>query len=174
MKKRPKRKIKKYLEEFVYGATDGSITTFAVVAGALGASLKASVVIILGFANLFADGFSMAISSYLSSRSHEDLHKTEDHKKTPTKKAIATFLSFVVIGFIPLITFVASLFYQMSESSKFIYTIILTGVAFIIIGYIKGNITKKNKILSSLESLFIGGTAAAIAYLVGYFLRGLA
>ena len=46
-----------YLGEFVYGATDGAITTFAVVAGAAGADLSPTVVLILGFANLFADGF---------------------------------------------------------------------------------------------------------------------
>ena len=47
------------LEDFVYGATDGAVTTFAVVAGVIGASLSSSVVLILGFANLLADGFSM-------------------------------------------------------------------------------------------------------------------
>ena len=57
------------IEDFVYGATDGVVTTFAVVAGVVGASLSPSVVLILGFANLFADGFSMAVGNYLSSRS---------------------------------------------------------------------------------------------------------
>ena len=55
--------MKWYLEEFVYGATDGAVTTFAVVAGVVGASLSPSVVLILGFANLFADGFSMAVGN---------------------------------------------------------------------------------------------------------------
>lgn len=54
------------LEEFVYGATDGAVTTFAVVAGVVGASLSPSIVLILGFANLFADGFSMAVGNYLA------------------------------------------------------------------------------------------------------------
>jgi VIT1/CCC1 family predicted Fe2+/Mn2+ transporter len=57
-----------YLRDFIYGAIDGAITTFAVVAGVQGASLDASVVIILGAANLIADGFSMAVSNYLGSR----------------------------------------------------------------------------------------------------------
>ena len=64
---------KKYLPEFVYGAIDGSVTTFAVVAGAIGASLSAGIILILGFANLFADGFSMAISNYLSTKSQNEL-----------------------------------------------------------------------------------------------------
>jgi vacuolar iron transporter family protein len=57
-----------YLRDFVYGAIDGTVTTFAVVAGVEGASLAASVVIILGVANLGADGFSMAVSNFLGTR----------------------------------------------------------------------------------------------------------
>src|ERR1044072_7380007 len=57
-----------YLRDFVYGAIDGTVTTFAVVAGVEGASLSATVVIILGIANLVADGFSMAVSTFLGSR----------------------------------------------------------------------------------------------------------
>ena len=47
------------IEDFVYGATDGAVTTFAIVAGVVGASLTPAIVIILGFANLYADGFSI-------------------------------------------------------------------------------------------------------------------
>ncbi len=54
-----------YLRDFIYGAIDGAVTTFAIVAGVAGASLGDSVVVIMGLANLFADGFSMAISNYL-------------------------------------------------------------------------------------------------------------
>jgi vacuolar iron transporter family protein len=57
-----------YLRDFIYGAIDGIVTTFAVVAGAGGAGLDESVVIILGTANLFADGFSMSVGNYLGSR----------------------------------------------------------------------------------------------------------
>jgi VIT1/CCC1 family predicted Fe2+/Mn2+ transporter len=56
------------LEDFVYGATDGAVTTFAVVAGVIGASLSPSIVLILGFANLFADGLSMAVGNYLAAK----------------------------------------------------------------------------------------------------------
>lgn len=58
--------MKWHFEDFIYGAFDGSVTTFAVVAGAIGASLPIMVVVILGFANLFADGFSMAVGNYQS------------------------------------------------------------------------------------------------------------
>ncbi len=67
-----------YLGEFVYGGIDGSVTTFAVVAGAAGANLESSVVIILGFANLIADGFAMSVGSYLSTKSEKQNY--EKHK----------------------------------------------------------------------------------------------
>jgi VIT1/CCC1 family predicted Fe2+/Mn2+ transporter len=57
-----------YLRDFIYGAVDGAVTTFAVVAGVAGADLDETVVIILGAANLLADGFSMAVSNFLGSR----------------------------------------------------------------------------------------------------------
>jgi len=58
----------RYLADFIYGAIDGSVTTFAVVAGVAGARLEPGVVIILGLANLLADGFSMAASNFLGAR----------------------------------------------------------------------------------------------------------
>jgi VIT1/CCC1 family predicted Fe2+/Mn2+ transporter len=64
-----------YIAEFVYGGIDGAITTFAVVAGATGAGLETSVVVILGFANLIADGFSMSVGNYFSSKAEKDNYK---------------------------------------------------------------------------------------------------
>ncbi len=64
-----------YLGDFIYGAIDGTVTTFAVVAGVEGASLAAGVVVILGLANLFADGFSMAVSNFLGSRAEDQLRE---------------------------------------------------------------------------------------------------
>ena len=58
--------LKWTIEDFVYSTTDGDVTTFTVVVGVVGASLSPSIVIILGFANLFADGFAMAVGNYLS------------------------------------------------------------------------------------------------------------
>jgi len=57
-----------YLRDFVYGAIDGTVTTFAVVSGVAGAGLDSGIVIILGIANLIGDGFSMAASNYLGIR----------------------------------------------------------------------------------------------------------
>lgn len=61
-----------FLPEFVYGGIDGAITTFAVVAGATGADLNIPVVIILGFANLIADGFSMSVGNFFSTKASID------------------------------------------------------------------------------------------------------
>ena len=55
-----------WLPDFVYAGIDGAVTTFAAVAGVVGAELSISIILIIGFANLFADGFSMAVGKYLS------------------------------------------------------------------------------------------------------------
>lgn len=64
----------------VYGGLDGIITTFAVVAGVAGASLEVGVILILGFANLFADGFSMAVGDFLSTRSEDAYNRMRMNK----------------------------------------------------------------------------------------------
>lgn len=69
------------LEDFVYGATDGAVTTFAVVAGVIGASLSPAIVLILGFANLFADGFSMAVGNYLATKSQKEYIERERRRE---------------------------------------------------------------------------------------------
>jgi vacuolar iron transporter family protein len=61
-----------YLRDFIYGGVDGVITTFAVVSGVAGAGLASGIVIILGGANLLADGFSMAVSNYLGTRAERE------------------------------------------------------------------------------------------------------
>lgn len=66
-----------YIKSLIYGGLDGIITTFAVVAGVAGASLSAGIVLILGFANLIADGLSMAIGDYLSTRAENEYAATE-------------------------------------------------------------------------------------------------
>lgn len=64
-----------YLRDFVYGSIDGAVTTFAVVAGVVGAQLPGHVIIILGLPNLLADGFSMAASNFLGTRAELQLRK---------------------------------------------------------------------------------------------------
>lgn len=60
------------IHDIVYGGNDGIVTTFAVVAGTVGAGMERYVIIILGLANLFADAFSMATGSFLSTKSEMD------------------------------------------------------------------------------------------------------
>jgi VIT1/CCC1 family predicted Fe2+/Mn2+ transporter len=167
----------KYLPEIVYGGIDGAVTTFAVVSGAIGASLSSAVVLILGFANLIGDGFSMSISNYLSTKSEKELHPRHrcSIDKNPTKTAWATFLSFLIIGFIPLLSFViaAVLKNKYLASNQFIFSFILTGIALAIVGLFKGEITGKHPVRSSIETLIIGGIAAALAFGVGFFVKSI-
>jgi VIT1/CCC1 family predicted Fe2+/Mn2+ transporter len=67
-----------YLRDWIYGGIDGAVTTFAVVSGVAGAQLGPWVILALGFANLFADGFSMAASNFLGTKAEqEDLLRLE-------------------------------------------------------------------------------------------------
>jgi len=61
-----------YIRDFIYGGIDGAVTTFAVVSGVAGAELSTTIILILGFANLVADGFSMAASNFLGTRAEQD------------------------------------------------------------------------------------------------------
>jgi VIT1/CCC1 family predicted Fe2+/Mn2+ transporter len=67
-----------YLRDLVYGANDGIITTFAVVAGVAGGDLAAAVVLIVGAANLAADGMSMEVGNLLAIRAHESARAALD------------------------------------------------------------------------------------------------
>ena len=71
-----------YLRDWIYGGIDGSVTTLAVVTGVAGAQLSNWIILALGFANLFADGFSMAASNYLGTRAeHDDWQRLEAIEK---------------------------------------------------------------------------------------------
>ncbi|HLC79519.1 MAG TPA: VIT1/CCC1 transporter family protein [archaeon] len=66
-----------YVGDMVYGALDGIVTTFAIVAGSAGAGLGGGVIVVLGFANLLADGLSMAVGNYLSKNSEKSYYNAE-------------------------------------------------------------------------------------------------
>ncbi len=76
-----RREQGQFIKSFVYGGLDGIVTTFAVVAGVAGASLQPSIVLILGFANLIADGLSMAIGDFLSTRAEKEYAAAERHRE---------------------------------------------------------------------------------------------
>jgi VIT1/CCC1 family predicted Fe2+/Mn2+ transporter len=70
-----------FIGEAVYGALDGIVTTFAVVAGVAGAKLSAGIVLVLGFANLVGDGLSMGVGSYLSTKSKREYQRSERERE---------------------------------------------------------------------------------------------
>ncbi len=74
-----------HIGDLVFGANDGIITTFAVVSGASGAELSLRVVIILGVANLLADGFAMGAGSYLGGKSGQDYRESVHGQRTETR-----------------------------------------------------------------------------------------
>lgn len=177
-----KEKFESYLGEFVYGATDGTVTTFAVVAGAAGAGLSSAVIVILGFANLIADGFSMGASSYLAAKSERDLkikRHTESgeeqhphdhaHGETPLKDGLTTFASFIVVGLVPFILYVADalLDLNIASSKLFLWSSILTGLTFLSIGLLKAHVTKTKPWRAASETFGLGAVAAILAYALG-------
>ncbi len=214
-----------YLGEMVYGGIDGCVTTFAVVAGAVGAGLSSSVIIILGFANLLADGFAMSVGAYLSTKTEKDnyeKHKQIEYwevdnmpeierqevreiyeqkgfegelleqvvevitadkdrwvdammkeelemaveKRTPLKIGFATYISFIVVGIIPLSIYVIDLIWDNVEH-LFLWSCLLTAIGFISIGLLKSHVTNINRIKGVLETVILGAIAAIVAYYVG-------
>jgi len=169
----------KYLAEVIYGANDGIVTTFAVVAGVAGAALNPSIVLILGAANLFADGFSMGMSNYLSRRSEMDYQRaarkgggrapaTHPDGKSPQRTAFVTFAGFVVAGWAPLLPYVFGL------APAFRFSVLFTGLAFFGVGASRSLVTDRRWSINGGEMLVVGMAAATVAFVVGTLLRGLA
>jgi VIT1/CCC1 family predicted Fe2+/Mn2+ transporter len=218
------------LRDVIYGAIDGTVTTFAVVAGVAGAQLAGGVVIILGMANLVADGFSMAVGNLLATRAEQQLREqarrteevhiaevpegereeirqifaskgfsgndlervvtiiTSDPKRwvdtmlteelglaaevpSPWRAAMATFAAFVLVGLLPLLPFLYQLVVPSGLTSPFLWSSVLTGLTFFTVGVLKGGYVQAPWYRSGLETLGIGGCAAALAYLVGTLLK---
>jgi vacuolar iron transporter family protein len=160
----------KYLSEFVYGGIDGTITTFVIVAGAMGAELPVSVILTLGMANVIADGFSMALSRYLSAQT--EIEQGIQLNKTPAQSAMATFISFVAIGIIPLIAFIVAHLLKKSTEQAYYYAYILTALALYFVGSVKGKILGQSPIQSGMRTVFIGGIAGIISYGIGAYIKG--
>jgi hypothetical protein len=100
----PPSVVRHYFPDLVHGANDGIITTFAVVSGVVRASLSTRVILILGFANLLADGVSMGASNFLSRRSYAEAAERA-HSDEATKHGAATTLAFIAVGTIPLLAY---------------------------------------------------------------------
>jgi VIT1/CCC1 family predicted Fe2+/Mn2+ transporter len=152
--------IGKYLPDLIFGANDGVITTLAVVAGVVGASLPPTIVLILGFANPVADGFSMGASNFLSRRSDAQGHELPT-LAAASSHGVATFLGFVVAGFVPLLAYLLPWF-----GTRFAAATVL-GLTLFAVGAGRAVFTRRGWLASGLEMLLMGALAAAVAYGVG-------
>lgn len=159
----------RHIKDVVYGANDGIITTFAVVSSVEGANLGTFVLLAIGFASLFADGFSMAASDFLASKAEAARVLNEhgaDHVSTADPKISAsfTFLAFIVVGVIPLIPY---FFLEADSPYSFLISGIATAAALFGVGATRTKVTGGNALRAGFEMLFIGGSAAAVAYFIG-------
>ncbi|HEU5363242.1 MAG TPA: VIT1/CCC1 transporter family protein [Gaiellaceae bacterium] len=154
--------VRYYFPDLVYGANDGIITTFAVVSGVIGAALSERVILILGFANLVADGFSMGASNFLSRRSHADPAERAEVPEA-SYHAAATTLGFVTAGLVPLVAYLAPL----PDDDRFPVAIVLTLATLYSVGASRALVTRLGWFRSGLEMLLVGALAAAVAYGIG-------
>jgi vacuolar iron transporter family protein len=152
-----------YIRDLIYGANDGVITTFAVVAGVTGGALSARAVLIVGAANLLADGLSMGVGNYLSIRSHESALAAEnrpEEESQPARHGLATFLAFVIAGCMPLVPYAAGA----SDGLRFAVSGAVTLATLFAVGASRAAITTIRWWSGGIEMLCLGLAVAAAAY----------
>lgn len=155
-----------YLRDMVYGASDGIITTFAVVAGVAGGALSANVALIIGAANLVADGLSMAVGNYMSIHSHEGVRRAAglpEEESQPARHAAATFLAFAIAGSLPLLPYIL----PTPPAVKFPAAIALTLAALFATGVFRALVTGEDWVRNGLQMLGLGAAVALVAYGAG-------
>lgn len=177
MKAKIKQHIEDYLSEFVYGGIDGAVTTFAVVAGATGARFDLKIILVLGFANLIADGFSMGVGSYLSKKSEIELMQKRGEsiadEPSPVINGFMTYLSFILFGLVPLLAYVVEFIFGLDSNNIFLFSIVSTGVAFCGIGLLKSRVAQTPVVRAVSETVSLGLIAAVLAYVLGDLLERL-
>jgi hypothetical protein len=149
-----------YLGDVIYGANDGIITTFAVVAGVTGGSLTPRAVLIVGAANLIADGLSMGVGNYLSIRSNESALAAQDlpeQEARPARHGLATFLAFVVVGTLPLLPYLS----PDLAIDRFLFSVLLTLSALFGVGAARATVTVDRWWTAGLEMLLLGAHETA-------------
>lgn len=151
--------------DIVYGSMDGVITTLAIIAGTVGAELPVQTIVILGLANIFADGFSMGISSYLSAKTQQSQNSIQ--------RGLVTLLAFILIGLLPLSAFIFAYLTNRDPRDMYPYAYGLTAMSFFMIGIIKSKHTGEDMVRSGFTTMLIGGIGALIAFTIGYALRDL-
>lgn len=152
-----------YIRDLIYGANDGIITTFAVVAGVTGGALSLTAVLVLGSANLVADGLSMGVGNYLSIRAHESARQAQklpEEEARPIRHGLAMFFAFVLAGVVPIVPYlVPGLTFD-----RFALSIGLTLIALFAVGAARSLVTVDRWWVSGLEMLSLGAIVAAVAY----------
>ena len=162
----PLETARHYIREFVYGANDGIITTFAVVAGVAGGGLSLQAVLIVGAANLFADGLSMGVGNYLAIRAHEDVLEVQarpQEEAFPWRHGLATFMAFVAAGCMPLVPYMI----PWVTIDRFTSSVALTMLALFTVGALRAMIGNVVWWRAGLEMLTLGMIVAAVAFVSG-------
>ena len=155
-----------YLRDLVYGANDGIITTFAVAAGVAGGDLSASAVLIIGAANLAADGVSMGAGNLMAIRAHESARAAQGlpiEEAYPWRHGIATLCAFVAAGVLPLLPYLSA----MSSRDLLRWSALTTGVGLFGVGALRALVTVERWWRSGLETLGLGAVIGAAAYAAG-------
>jgi VIT1/CCC1 family predicted Fe2+/Mn2+ transporter len=158
-----------YIRDIVYAANDGLVTTFAVVAGVRGADLSPVAVLALGFANLAADGLSMAVGNYLGIKTERATELGADYNEwQETVHAVrhggVTWTSFIVAGLIPLLPF----FLRGNSRPEFGLSVALTLGGLFAVGASRTLISRQSWWRGGLEMLAVGSLAGGAAFLAGW------
>lgn len=155
-----------YIRDLVYGANDGIITTFAVVSGVTGGQLSQLAVLVVGAANLAADGVSMGVGNFLAIRADERAREAEglpELERHPWKHGVATLVAFVVAGAVPLLPYVM----RISAPSQLIASTAGTFITLFLLGAVRALVTKDRWWKTGLETLLLGAIVAGAAYGAG-------
>ncbi len=155
-----------YIRDLVYGANDGIITTFAVVAGVAGGQLSATAALVVGAANLAADGLSMGVGNVLAIRAHESAREADnlpEEEAHPWKHGFATFVAFVGAGLLPLLPYLL----RVPSESVFAVSSALTLAALFAVGAARASVTDGQWWRAGVEMLALGAIVAAAAYGAG-------
>lgn len=157
----------KHLRDVVYGGLDGTVTTFAVMAGATGANLPTSTIIILGLANLLADGFSMGVGSYMGEKSEQQFNERAQSQQAysnPLATGLYTFGSFVLVGFLPIAPIL------LLPHLEFWPILVFVSLVLFLLGALRSKVTNMPWWRSGGEIMIAGIIASLIAYCTGQFL----
>ena len=158
----PRALVRKYLSDLIYGASDGVVTTLAVISGVVGASLSSTVILVLGFANLLADGFSMGASNVLARRSETSAEALPSLLQSG-RHGLATFVGFVLAGFVPLLAYLIPI----DGGVRFESALAMALITLFCVGASRAFFTERSAFRAGVEMLAIGSAAAGLAYLIG-------